>query len=551
MPDNKIIFKCNDQMSRIKNILLLFSISLCCGYGCVSGNKNKPVIINDTLAIQNLDITIPGSFSTQTDLYFDSSLIDSFLIKYKAFESVKSELKYFYSIRKYALAWFNNNGITEQAEHLYNRVLHLKKDGLPDSTLYQTALITLFESDITDETRYEVDIMLTAQYFHYSRLIFKGLPEKVTKSLQWFLPRKKIALEKLLDSLLQSPSADIFGHEPVYRQYPLLKAQLALYRQMAKSDKSIMIITDKKLYKPGDSSSIILSVKNKLEALGDLTHNDKSYTFDTTLQSAVKEFQKRHGITENGIIAPVFLKELNTSINDRIRQIIINMERCRWIPEKVAGEYLVVNIPDFRLHAFLDDSLLWSMNVVVGRELRKTVVFNGEITYLVFSPYWNIPPGILHKDVLPAICRNKNYLSKNNMEIAGYNGSTPRIRQKPGKNNPLGGVKFMFPNSHLIYLHDSPSRSLFEKEDRAFSSGCVRLEDAAKLARYLLRHQPEWTDAAIANAMSAGKEQYVNLKKVMPVFLVYFTSWVDNNGKLNFRKDIYGRDKALEAMMYK
>ena len=532
-------------------MLLWLVISLCCGYGCTSGNKNKPAIINDTLAIQNLDITIPGSFSTQTDLYFDSSLIDSFLFKYKDFETVESELKYFYSVRKYALAWFNNNGITEQAEQLYNRMLHLKKDGLPDSTLYQTALITLFESDITDETRYEVDIMLTAQYFHYSRIIYEGLPEKVTTSLQWFIPRKKIALEALLDSLLQSPAADIFGHEPVYRQYPLLKAQLALYRQLAESDKGIMIIADKKLYKPGDSSSFILSVKNKLEVLGDLTHNNKSNAFDTALQYAVKDFQKRHGITENGIIAPVFLKELNTSINDRIRQIIINMERCRWIPEKVVGEYLVVNIPDFRLHAFLDGSLLWSMNVVVGRELRKTVVFNGEITHLVFSPYWNIPPGILRKDVLPAIRRNKNYLARNNMEIAGYDGGAPRIRQKPGKNNPLGGVKFMFPNSHLIYLHDSPSRSLFEKEDRAFSSGCVRLEDAEKLARYLLRHQPEWTGAAIENAMNAGKEQYVDLKKVMPVFLVYFTSWVDNNGKLNFRKDIYGRDKALHAMMYK
>ena len=538
-------------MFRIKPILLLFAILLIVGYCCTTANKKKPAIINDTLAIQNLDITIPGSFSTQTVLHFDSLLIDSFLFKYKDFETVKSELKYFYSGRKFALAWFDNNGITEQAEHLYNRMLHLKKEGLPDSTLYQTALITLFESDITDETSYEVDIMLTAQYFHYSRIIYNGLPEKVTKSLQWFLPRKKIAFERLLDSLLQSPATDIFGEEPVYRQYPLLKAQLALYRQMAETEKGVIIIPDKKLYKLNDTSSFILSIKNKLEALGDLMHNDKSNAFDTALQYAVKQFQKRHGLTENGVIAPVTLKELNIPINDRIRQIIINMERCRWIPEKVADEYLVVNIPDFRLHAFLDDSLLWSMNVVVGRELRKTVVFNGEITYLVFSPYWNIPPGILRKDVLPAIRRNKNYLAKNNMEIVGYDGSTPRIRQKPGKNNPVGGVKFMFPNSHLIYLHDSPSRSLFEKDNRAFSSGCVRVEDAGKLARYLLRHQPEWTDTAIKNAMTAGKERYVDLIQGMPVFLVYFTSWVDNNGKLNFRKDIYGRDKALEAMMYK
>ncbi len=535
----------------IKQTILLILTSFLLGYGCTSVDKKNNTKFNDALAVQNLDITIPGSFSTQTVLYFDSLLIDSFLLKYKALGLVKNELKSFYSGRKYAYAWFDGNGLTEQAEHLYNRVIHLKKDGIPDTTLYQTALISIFENDITNEKAPEVDMMLTAQYFYYSQLIYNGLPESITKSLQWFLPRKKIAVTKMLDSLLQTPSGNIFKNEPVYRQYPLLKTQLSFYRQLETSGKDEIIVADKKQYNTGDSSSVILAIRNKLEALGDLINNNQSDTFDEALQAAIKQFQKRHGLNETGIIGTDFLKELNVPINDRIRQIILNMERCRWLPEKSEGEYLVVNLPEFRLHAYNDDSLLWSMKVVVGRELRKTVVFNGKITYLVFSPYWNIPPGILRKDVLPAMRRNKNYLTKNNMEIVGYSGNTPRIRQRPGKNNALGGVKFIFPNSYTIYLHDTPSKSLFEKENRAFSSGCIRVEDAEKLARYLLRHQPDWTDDRINKAMNAGKEEYVNLKQVMPVFLVYFTSWVDDEGKLNFRKDMYGRDKALEAIIFK
>lgn len=538
-------------MFRAITTLIIIIISLCCEFGCTPNDTKKTTVIIDTLSIQNLDITIPGSFSSQVDLHFDSLLIDTFLLKYKNFKVVKSELKQFYSSKKFAYAWFDNNGLTEQAEHLYNRVIHLKKDGLPDSTLYQTLLTSMFENITATEINSEVDIMLTAQYFFYSQLIYNGLPESITKSLQWFLPRKQIALSKLLDSLLQSPSVNIFTNEPIYRQYHLLKNQLAFYRQLSTSDNEEIIVPSKKKYKSGDSSSVILTIRNKLEKLGDLANNNKSFILDSALLVAIKQFQKRHGLNETGIINVEFLNELNVPTNVRIRQIIVNMERCRWFPEKLDKEHLIVNIPEFSLHNYFNDSILWSMKVVVGRELRKTVVFNDQITYLVFSPYWNIPPGILRKDILPVMKQNKNYLDENNMEITGYDGKTPRIRQKPGKNNPLGGVKFIFPNSYSVYLHDTPSKSLFEKANRALSSGCIRLEDAEKLARYLLRHQPEWTDMKIISAMNSGNEQYVNLKQSMPIYLVYFTSWVDHSGKLNFRKDLYNRDKKLDELIIK
>ena len=184
------------------------------------------------------------------------------------------------------------------------------------------------------------------------------------------------------------------------------------------------------------------------------------------------------------------------------------------------------------------------MNVVVGKDLHQTVVFNGDIKYVVFSPYWNIPPSILKKEILPAIKKNPNYLSKNNME---WNGNG--VRQKPGPSNALGLVKFLFPNSFNIYLHDSPAKNLFGAQTRAFSHGCIRLAEPKKLAVYLLKDDPQWTEKKIDAAMHAGKEKYVTLKNPVPVFIGYLTAWVDQQGRLNLRKDIYKRDQALAEML--
>ena len=182
--------------------------------------------------------------------------------------------------------------------------------------------------------------------------------------------------------------------------------------------------------------------------------------------------------------------------------------------------------------------------VVVGTELNKTAVFSGMMNNVVFSPYWNVPSSILAKEVLPAIRRNSNYLNKNHME---WNGKS--VRQKPGPWNALGKVKFLFPNSHSIYLHDTPSKSLFSRDQRAFSHGCIRVEDPRRLAIYVLRHQPEWTEEKIDEAMNAEKEKYVKINQPIPVIITYLTAWVNPNGQLNFRKDIYKRDSRFAKML--
>jgi murein L,D-transpeptidase YcbB/YkuD len=190
------------------------------------------------------------------------------------------------------------------------------------------------------------------------------------------------------------------------------------------------------------------------------------------------------------------------------------------------------------------------MDIVVGKEANRTVIFSDELKYVVFSPYWNIPRSIVRNEIVPAMNRSSSYLSRNNMEITGNSNGLPVIRQKPGKGNALGKVKFIFPNQYNIYFHDTPAKTLFSRQKRAFSHGCIRLEQPFELAKYLLRNDNEWTDNKIQTAMNQSSEKWVELEKPVPVFIVYFTSWVDQEGLLHFREDIYGHDKRMERHLF-
>jgi murein L,D-transpeptidase YcbB/YkuD len=224
------------------------------------------------------------------------------------------------------------------------------------------------------------------------------------------------------------------------------------------------------------------------------------------------------------------------------------MERCRWISTDFiqGGEYIAVNIPSYKVRYIKDGKLRLESNVVVGKILNKTVVFSGKMSYLVFSPYWNIPKTILEKEIKPGIAEDPNYLEKNNMEW--HNNE---VRQRPGIENSLGLVKFMFPNSNNIYLHDSPAKSLFNKESRAFSHGCIRVEKAKELANAILEDDKNWNPEKISEAMNSGIEQNYGLKKKIPVYIAYFTASADENGTVSFYEDVYDRDNRLASFLYK
>jgi L,D-transpeptidase YcbB len=205
---------------------------------------------------------------------------------------------------------------------------------------------------------------------------------------------------------------------------------------------------------------------------------------------------------------------------------------------------LVVNIPEYKLHVYENGNHVFDMNVVVGSEKNQTAIFNDELTHIVFSPYWNVPQSIVQNEILPAMRRNRRYLSANGYERVGTENGLPKIRQKPGKGNSLGLVKFLFPNEHDIYFHDSPAKSLFTHRIRAYSHGCVRLAEPAKLAAYLLKDDPQWSPDKIEAAMNAGKEEWVKLSATVPVSIIYLTAWVDHEGVLNFRDDVYEKDNT-------
>ena len=242
---------------------------------------------------------------------------------------------------------------------------------------------------------------------------------------------------------------------------------------------------------------------------------------------------------------------MNVPYKERIKQLMVNMERSRWVPVSLDRDYLVVNIPEFKLHVNSGDQLLWSCNIVVGKPIHKTAIFSGDLKYVVFSPYWNVPRSIVVNELLKDMKKEPNYLSKQNMEITGYRDGIPEIRQKPGPSNSLGQVKFLFPNNYNMYLHDTPAKSLFNEPNRAFSHGCMRVQEPFKLAQFLLRNDSSWDDEKINVAMNAGKEHTVTLSQKVPVFIVYFTAFVDRDGKINFRNDIYERDNRLAEMIMK
>ena len=325
-------------------------------------------------------------------------------------------------------------------------------------------------------------------------------------------------------------------------QVSLLQKQLDRLSDVASSGGWGTIQARQKFYQKGSKAPAVLQLKNRLFRSGDLAENDGTDVFTDELAQAVRSVQKRFGQTENGVVDAALIRQLNIPVEKRIAQIRANLDRLQQLKQPASGTWLVANVPEFKLHVYENSQPVFDMNIVVGSLDNKTVLFNDEIQYLVFSPYWNVPPSIVAGEILPAMRRNPFYLRNNGYEKVGTEDGLPKIRQKPGAKNSLGRVKFVFPNSHNIYLHDTPAKSLFNLKKRALSHGCIRLAEPAKLAQYLLRQQPEWDESRIEAAMNSGQEQRVNLSSAVPVSITYFTAWVDRDGQLNFRDDVYGMD---------
>jgi murein L,D-transpeptidase YcbB/YkuD len=512
--------------------------------GCQHPDTKQQPAVKDS--IPEKDVPVRGYFSDQTNLHLDTNELNSFFKKFSKLKNYEPDLKKFYGYRNFLYAWFDDNGLNEQASNLLNLLNNLEKEGIQTIIPYKEIVDSVLNDPIqTRAPDSQTEILLSAEYFFYGDKVIKGISEQESTKLEWMLPRKKLDLPYLMDSILKENPSGLTAGNYNFHQYNLLKTYLEKYRQLDRMDDWELLKPTVKLFKKTDSSELVTKIRHRLYLLGDLSADSHSNHFDDELEKGISRFQERNGLSPDGVGGPGFFREINISPQENIRRIIVNMERTRWIPVELNHHYVIVNIPAFTLSAYDMDTLTLRMNVVVGKNLHKTVIFNGDIKYVVFSPYWNVPPSIMKNEILPAIRKNPDYLRKNKMEWAGNT-----IRQKPGPNNSLGLVKFLFPNSYNIYLHDSPAKSLFGAESRAFSHGCIRLAEPKKLAVYLLKGDSSWTEEKIQLAMSSGKEKYVALKNPVSVYIGYLTAWVDREGRLNFRNDIYKRDDELEKMIF-
>lgn len=368
-------------------------------------------------------------------------------------------------------------------------------------------------------------------------------------------------------------AADLAALEPPFEPYQWLLAALQRYRALARDTTLAIGPRPATLpVRPGDAFAEAERVRRKLVAVQDLPAGTTGgATYDSLLVEGVKRFQRRTGQKVDGIIGPGTWSRLAEPPTSRLRQITLALERFRWLPRAFAREPILVNLPEFKLYAFRemtrDTVVADTMNVVIGKAYKsETPVFTGEMSHLVFSPYWEVPPGIGSREIRPKALRGgAAYLARNDYILASTaTGATVpstmaniqrigrgvRVRQKPGPGNSLGGVKFMFPNEFNVYLHDTPSRKLFEEAQRDYSHGCVRVADPPGLARFVLRDEPgDWSDARIRELMSAGTERRVNLRQKHPVFIIYATAVPRRDGVVRFLDDVYGLDKELEALL--
>jgi murein L,D-transpeptidase YcbB/YkuD len=475
-----------------------------------------------------------------------------------------------YQRREFAPTWS-----PQAADALITLVDTAESHGLDPEDYHQSALLRLRTRVDASEGRdtrsladYDVvlsDALLRIAYHAiYGKVDPESLDSKwnITQHLDPAISDPAATLQRIIDSGEIEPAiASLAPKGPVYFG---LRRALRRYQNFAGAG-GWEPVPDGPNLELGMSGPRVTALRRRLAATRDLTAADPdSDVFDAWVERAVRKFQARHRIDADGVVGAATIESMNVPADDRIDQIRVNLERARWVLHRLPGSFILVDIAGFHASYFVDDELAWSSRVQVGRPFRKTPVFRGDITYLEINPTWTVPPGILRKDILPRIREDLGYLAKNEMRVLDKSGAEidpttidwnkiaaegfpHRIVQSPGPHNALGRVKFMFPNPHLVFLHDTPSRALFERTDRAFSSGCIRVDQPFELAELLLDDPSRWSRAQIDTAVEARETTRVNLPRKVPVILLYWTVEVDEDGEVHFKKDLYERDAALLA----
>ncbi len=498
-------------------------------------------------------ITVANAYNP---FFLDSGSVEAYISTEKLEPAIADKMRNFYYSRNFEFAWLTGSGLTEQARGFWNLHSYYTNYNKGDSSLNDDKVLNKVMGRLnetaeaslkaSERSTIQTELGLTEHFIIYLGKNYEAAVLK-NRSLESFVPKKKLPTMEVAKTILETKEDDFEKENQAYKQ---VKAQLKRYYAIAVGGGWQPIAFIGKKVKKGETVAQVPAIKRRLQLTGELTGNDTTSLYDDAFEQGVKNFQASYGYTADGKLIDSLVKLMNIPVAQKIQQLIVNLNRVRWLPAETDERLIVTNIPEYKLHVYENGKETFNMNVVVGKEGHNTVIFSGKLSEVVFSPYWNLPTSIVEKEILPAIKNNPHYLEEHNMEKTGESGGVPEIRQKPGGNNSLGKVKFLFPNAFNIYFHDTPVKSLFEKDVRAYSHGCIRLSDPLKMAEYILHGQDNWNTQTITEAMNAGKESSVGVKRPIPVIITYYTAWVGSNNQLNFRSDIYDHDAEQAKLLF-
>ncbi|HUN63344.1 MAG TPA: L,D-transpeptidase family protein [Candidatus Sulfotelmatobacter sp.] len=559
-----------------KRVALLFWFGLCV-MACSSGNV-APTAKTGSAAAQTP--AAPQSLSATGGEQLRGIIASGRLsdLQWPNFSSDQPAVKEFYDESGQRLGWISNGRPTPQALEVIELLQQADAKGLDpkdyDGERWPDRLKVLQgPSAATEDELVKFDVALTVSAIRYGSDLHLGKVDPKVLHKDFDPDREKHNPgEFLWKNVVSAPDVKqvVASIEPPYPGYQRTLAALQKYLLMAKNEVPDPLPQVSKPILPGQSYEAVGKLVRRLQFLSDLpasvTVPEGSQAYTAEVVDGVKHFQTRHGLEAAGKLGPQTITELNRPISDRVESLRLTLERWRWIPDNFAQPPIIVNIPEFVLRAYDSPGKpALVMRVVVGRAMRtQTPLLEEDMKYVVFWPYWNVPPSILRGEVIPKIVKDPAYIQKNSFEVATYSGQVVTdgvvsddvlaqlqagklmVRQKPGPKNALGLIKFIFPNDQNIYLHSTPAQALFSETRRDFSHGCIRVENPQALAEWVLRNNPGWTRDRIETAFKAQKEQQVNLTSQIPVFLVYGTAIVKENEEVFFFDDIYGYDKALK-----
>ena len=470
--------------------------------------------------------------------------------------------------------WVTKKGPNKHAKALYAAIERAGEEGLDPEDYHLSSLQQYWNSKGTDDLA-SLDLLVTLALVAWVNDGSEGRvhPRESDPELFASAGDRRLSAVKIVQTYAGSkdPQAFLAGIHPRHRHYQGLKSALEYYRGLADSGGWVIIPGEGPVLHPGDQDARIPMIRQRLAVTGQWGGPEMdSDLFDEDLEAAVKEFQLMHGLAPDGVVGANTVSEMNVTVEQRIRQIEMNMERWRWMSHDLEDPYVLVDIAGFDLQTFKDDEPVLEMRVIVGKNHHETPIFSDHIQYIEFNPFWNLTPSIARHETVPKARKDPNYLASKHIRVFdgwGHDAkeldptkinwnrvSNPgkyKFRQDPGPWNALGTMKFIFPNTYNVYLHDTPNHDLFSRTNREFSHGCIRLSEPEALAEWVLSlNDPEWDKTHIDGVLESEQRTVKNLDDRMAVHLTYETAWIDSDARLRFAQDIYGRDARLEEVLY-